>query len=711
MKKKTTFRLVALAILMTLCGSAIFAQAPSNDGCANAIPLSYSGTQLTVSGTTKDATPSLSIPAPSFGQPDDDVWYSFVAAATDLKIDIPNGTATVPGSSSLYMMAQVLSGTCGNLTSIYSVDEHDIFGNLIVGQTYYIRVFTISSSLEALSFDLTLSPVTSLPGCSSLSSPVTNSIQSPQPSLYYNAINASGYDIYLDHNNPPTTLLASINGRRNYIYTLPAPLAPGDYYWSVVARNSLGIAPGCTQINKFTVPPPPPNDLCANAILLIEDTSCAPVSGSSLGSTYEPGFSAQGDVWYSFVATATDARISLLDAITGYEMDFEIYDSCGSLVPHYSNTNGGAPVIGGLTIGQSYFIRILYSDYHNQFTICVTRPTIAPDGCSWPGYTSPVDGQDASNTPQLNFTFGDIGASSYDIYLDVDTPIAFLTNYVPDYNYPQYSYQVTTPLAPGKHYWRVEARNSAGHFACRYDSFNVVATPVNDEPQSAISLTQDINCNVRVAGSTVSATPSLYPAMCGGNADDDVWYTFVATSANAEIILTDVDVRSSASSGDSRDLNIVTEVFSGNPGSLTSLACNANSSWITLLDNITVGQTYYIRVYTYGGNDVSTKASFKICVKGDPVLGINDHTSKQALGLKVYPNPARDYLGITMKNQPSKVSVTITDASGRNLIKEIYGPNMLHNRQNISVSSLPAGIYFLDIRGDGIRIADKFVKQ
>src|SRR5438477_586506 len=54
----------------------------------------------------------------------------------------------------------------------------------------------------------------------------------------------------------------------------------------------------------------------------------------------------------------------------------------------------------------------------------------------------------------------------------------------------------------------------------------------NDECSGAIELTSSETCNT-IVGTTVGATQSIPATSCNtntGNADDDVWYKFIATS-------------------------------------------------------------------------------------------------------------------------------------------------------------------------------------
>src|SRR5690606_31015270 len=76
----------------------------------------------------------------------DDVWYSFVATGTSHIISYTN----LSGSSD--MITQVYSGTCGSLVPVVCSDPETVnVSGLTAGQTYFVRVYTWSSSASTRS--------------------------------------------------------------------------------------------------------------------------------------------------------------------------------------------------------------------------------------------------------------------------------------------------------------------------------------------------------------------------------------------------------------------------------------------------------------------------------------------------------------------------------------------------------------------------------
>ncbi|MFM1998399.1 MAG: hypothetical protein RL204_346, partial [Bacteroidota bacterium] len=152
--------------------------------------------------------------------------------------------------------------------------------------------------------------------------------------------------------------------------------------------------------------------------------------------------------------------------------------------------------------------------------------------------------------------------------------------------------------------------------------------PSNDECSGAISLTpaNDATCNL-TTGTTVNATQSL--AGCAGNADDDVWYSFVATATSHQ-----VRVERGATGGFN---NAVFELFSGSCGSLTqytngcvNAANNNNGAETRNFTGLTIGDTYFVRLYSNGGN--GNQGTFGICIS--TIIPSNDECAN-AISLTV----------------------------------------------------------------------------
>lgn len=133
---------------------------------------------------------------------------------------------------------------------------------------------------------------------------------------------------------------------------------------------------------------------------------------------------------------------------------------------------------------------------------------------------------------------------------------------------------------------------------------------INDNCTEAIPVTVNsgTSCTSFTTGNTISATQSL--AGCTGTADDDVWFSFVATRTSHSITATP--------SGGTPISNIVLQVFASCGGA--SLICVNNTTGareeIATLYNLTIGTTYFYRVHSQANG--SGQGEFTTCVT-DPI--------------------------------------------------------------------------------------------
>ncbi|WP_179333838.1 GEVED domain-containing protein [Winogradskyella costae] len=134
--------------------------------------------------------------------------------------------------------------------------------------------------------------------------------------------------------------------------------------------------------------------------------------------------------------------------------------------------------------------------------------------------------------------------------------------------------------------------------------------PVNDNPCGATVavVNDDILCEVRTSGTIFAGTPSGIPdSSCGGSADDDVWFQFVAESASQLISL--VNIAGS-------DTNIGHSLYEGTCDSLVEIACAETGVFGSELSSATpqliIGNTYYIRIFSVGTSNEDT--TFEMCI-------------------------------------------------------------------------------------------------
>jgi hypothetical protein len=151
---------------------------------------------------------------------------------------------------------------------------------------------------------------------------------------------------------------------------------------------------------------------------------------------------------------------------------------------------------------------------------------------------------------------------------------------------------------------------------------SLLAAPSNDECSNATSLTvnQDYLCTNKTAGTLFEATASAGTSnFCTSlnNANDDVWFKFVATAVSHKLDLLNV-------SGNQTDLYHM--VYDGGVGGscpTTDVPIQCSSSNASDLSGLIIGNTYIIRVFsetpTAGWN-----TTFDVCIGTSPPPPAND---------------------------------------------------------------------------------------
>lgn len=134
----------------------------------------------------------------------------------------------------------------------------------------------------------------------------------------------------------------------------------------------------------------------------------------------------------------------------------------------------------------------------------------------------------------------------------------------------------------------------------------------SDNCSGAVSLTN----GACITGSSAGFTQNIVG--CTGNADDDAWYKFVATATSQSLTVTG-----------SAGYDAVLQLFSGPCAALISSGCVDNTvigqSESIVASGLSIGSTYYVRVYHYGiGSGSST---FTICLTNPPPVPANNDCS------------------------------------------------------------------------------------
>jgi gliding motility-associated-like protein len=536
-----------------------------NDNCTGAYTLTPGNpgeTAFPTNGKTAGATQSM---VACKGTADDDVWYKFKATN---KIHF----VSVTGSTSFDGVVQLFSGSCASLTSLDCQDatnngqlETASNTNLTIGNWYYVRVF--------------------------------------------HSANTSS--------------------------TTP--------YFSISVNT------------------PPSNDDCGGATLMKLGTTCTQTFGDgsyatqSLVAATGKG-TANDDLWYKFVADTTIAFISVYPS-SDYDPVVQVFSGCSAtptpLAPafyddaSYGKGNFGNAIVTGLIKGNTYYYRVYDAASTNPVTMtfntCVVNPVTNNDCAKatkiTPGYTCTLTAGDGTFTTQSLAATGGVGNANDDVwykftatntshFISVNasllydpvvqvfstcsatpTPLAPAFNNDNDYDPATTGTAKVSGLTIGNtYYYRVFDKNAANPITMTFSTC-VAIPPVNDDCAGSLVVLPSGTCN-SVSSNGMYASESL-ATNCTGDANDDVWFKFIAQSPSQFISVTPNDAL----------YDPIVEVFSACSATPTKLApAFCNDALYTkgvfgtgLVNGLTTGNTYYYRVFDKAATSQDTM-SFSTCV-------------------------------------------------------------------------------------------------
>lgn len=448
---------------------------PTNDNACGAHPLSvgngvctgYSDNALGgktqfVTATSSNGINGVATPICAGAGAVQDVWFSFVAPNCS---QVVIKTTPVAGVNTAFEVDSIVSGTCGgsdlvlgvkSCTNIASTAQVDslIFTSFIPGNTYYVRVYHHPSGqggapVSNSQFSICLY-TPAVPTCTTNLTPANAATNVPAtPTLTWTAAaGASSYDVYLDTNNPPTTLVATVSGTS---YTVsPALSYNTTYYWYVVPKNCAGAATGCSaNTTSFTTSPPPPaNDECSGAITVTTQPNAPTCSGTTSVNTTSATLSTNtsvcwstsnnDDLWYRFVATNSSVIINASNYVVtsgaGTDLAFVIYNDsldCNNVnsahelttaCPVINMSSGsGTATFSGLIVGNTYTLRLFTSGTGNSasFDFCLMDPP-APPPCTT--NLTPANGATNQTTPITLSWNAAATATSYTVFIGTSNP-------------------------------------------------------------------------------------------------------------------------------------------------------------------------------------------------------------------------------------------------------------------------------------------------
>lgn len=235
-----------------------------------------------------------------------------------------------------------------------------------------------------------------------------------------------------------------------------------------------------------------------------------------------------------------------------------------------------------------------------------------------------------------------------------------------------------TGLMSGTQYFVfVRSACAEGGFSLWSNAVGFWTLITNDDCLNAAPLTvnPDLSCAVKTQGTVRGATASGLTSTCSGTADDDVWFSFVATNTTHRISLTEI-------SGSTTDMYHA--LWREGCGALSLVTGSCSDAETSNPTGLTPGQTYHLQVYTYTSTPAQT-SGFKVCIGTDPAIGMAEQAMKTPL--RLYPNPVKGLLNIDIATNDVR-RIVLLDAAGRTVRQEAF-------QRTIDVQALDAGTYVM----------------
>lgn len=238
-------------------------------------------------------------------------------------------------------------------------------------------------------------------------------------------------------------------------------------------------------------------------------------------------------------------------------------------------------------------------------------------------------------------------------------------------------------LPAGTYYVPIYCTTAGGAYSVEFTAAACIPGPPNDECLGATPLNVNTTC-VMATGSVQNGTLSFPAQACNGatgDANDDVWYSFMATSTEHTITM----------EADGAGLDAVLELYGGDcttPGLITCADATLDGGTeIIVANGLSVGETYWFRVFHYY-TSLALDPGFTVCVTGDIGTSIAPESSA---GISIAPSLTDGPVSIAGAQVGS--SVRIIDRLGR----VVYSGRITGERSVVDLAAQPAGTYVIEV--------------
>lgn len=252
-----------------------------------------------------------------------------------------------------------------------------------------------------------------------------------------------------------------------------------------------------------------------------------------------------------------------------------------------------------------------------------------------------------------------------------------------------------------------EANSAVGPYTIDLSATACPMPPPNDDCSGAITLPSSAVCTP-VPATTTGATEQVAAITCNGftsGVANEVWYKFVATATTQTIAVAAVE-----------DFDAVIELFSGDCSALVSMGCEDSTYPSTetpppvheqmIRTDLTVGTTYYVRVYDWG--HASAQHQFSICVVEGSGTNVGVSEVENDADWSIYPNPGTGVFNFQYGGMAAKGTIEVFDLTGRTVHSE-QAQLVTGGVRSLDLSGVAQGNYTVRLTANGTRTEQRLL--
>ncbi|RZN81510.1 MAG: T9SS type A sorting domain-containing protein [Winogradskyella sp.] len=118
----------------------------------------------------------------------------------------------------------------------------------------------------------------------------------------------------------------------------------------------------------------------------------------------------------------------------------------------------------------------------------------------------------------------------------------------------------------------------------------------------------------------------------------------------------------------------------------------------------------------HNSGDYNSNTNFRTMIKNATLWAIGELTlsvgNQSIETYKIHPNPAKDYILLSIPNSSDETSIAIYDSLGKNMLRRLIGATQMENNSyRINIQNFRSGIYIVSLNQNGKKTHLKLIKD